>query len=78
MLSSEASALTRLILARHALICRASELGRTAAAAGLTRGARAGAPRGALAEIVLMPGRIGELDERISRAWRRLAEVRPR
>ena len=68
MLSSEASALTRLILARHALICRTSELGRTAAAPG------GRAP----AEIVLMPARIGELDERISRAWRRLGEVRPR
>ena len=94
MLSSEGSTLTRLILARHILICRAIEsdahfevLELIESAQGvrsdshprtMARGLFIQSQNRLLAELVLLPALVDDLEGQIERAWRRLDRVSPR
>jgi hypothetical protein len=94
MLSSEGSALARLILARQTLICRALELDATFEVLALIDSVRDDGsatvtptedpaffsrPRRRLAaELVLLPALIAHLEGQIELGWRRLDEVSPR
>jgi hypothetical protein len=93
MLSQEASSLTRLILTRHSLFCRAVELDvelevlallQTAPDLSLGPQAQIDADQrldvrvdDALAESALLPALIAGLEGRISGAWARLHRASP-
>jgi hypothetical protein len=93
MLSSEGSTLSRLILARHTLICRAIELdlqlevlALVEAAQNATSYSESAAPpeqsvrpthQQLSAELALLPALIADLDSRLDSAWQRLHSVSP-
>lgn len=93
MLSSEGSTLSRLILTRHTLICRAIEvdlqlevLALVETAQNASSYAESAAPaqqsfgdtRESLrAERAVLPALIAELDGQLDRAWQRLHSVSP-
>ncbi len=94
MLSSEGSILTRLILARQTLVCRAIELDlqfevlalvesmqdacSDAHTATDARTTTTQSRKELSAELSLLPERIEDLDRQIERAWHRLDRVSPR
>jgi hypothetical protein len=79
MLSSEAAALTRLILARQMLICRALELDTKAEVLAVTGPAVCSWEtfHAVYAELALIPGLLENLDREIAAAQRRVHAVCP-
>jgi len=93
MLSSEGSTLSRLILARHTLICRAIEVDLQFEVLALVESAQtassyadAASPaqksfshtrQRLSAELAALPALIADLDGQLDRAWQRLHTVSP-
>jgi len=93
MLSSEGSTLSRLILARHTLICRAIEVDLQLEVLALVESAQnassysdASSPvqksfrrtrQRLSAEVAVLPALIEDLDGQLDRAWQRLHTVSP-
>ena len=80
MLTDESYELAALVLARHSLICRAIELEADPRISGPADAAARALDRVTqelLAELVLIPGMLEDLDAAIGAGWDRLRFVRP-